>query len=111
MGACNNAGLVWQNGYDDHPRDYAKAEEYFRQSCEGDFKNGCFNLSILFLQGHSSRGKDMQKALEYSLRSCELGHSWGCANASRILKLGDGVDPDPVRANELKQRAKKLARQ
>ena len=68
------------------------------------------SASILFLQGHSSEGKNMQKALDHFLRSCDLGHTWGRANASRILKLGDGVDPDPVRANKLKQRAKKLAR-
>ena len=109
MGACNNAGLVWQTSRGEQPPDHSKAEEYFRRSCEGGFKNGCFNLSILYLRDDSPKGKDMKKALKFSLRSCELNHPWGCANASRILRLGDGVDPDIDRANELKERAKKLS--
>ena len=89
MGACNNAGLVWQSGYDHHhPADYSKVEEYFKHSCDGGFKNGCFNLSILFLHGNSSNSRDMNKALKYSLKSREMGHSWGCVNASRILRWG-----------------------
>ena len=99
MGACNNAGLVWQTSHGEQPPDYSKAEEYFRHSCEGGFKNGCFNLSILYLRDDSPKGKDMKKALKFSLRSCELNHPWGCANASRILRLGDGVDPDIDGAN------------
>ena len=109
MGACNNAGLVWQTNHDNQKQDFLKAEKYFRRSCNGGFKNGCFNLSILYLQGDAPEGKDMRKALEFSLRSCELGHPWGCANASRILRLGDGTDPDINRANELKERAKNLS--
>ena len=37
MGACNNAGLIWQTSRGEQPPDYSKAEEYFRSSCEGGF--------------------------------------------------------------------------
>lgn len=111
MGGCNNAGLVWQNGYNNTSPDHVKALKFFQRSCEGDFKNGCFNLSILYLQGRDGVPKDMRKALQYSLKSCDLGHSWGCANASRILRLGDGIDKDTKKSEELLRKAKKLAQQ
>ena len=111
MGGCNNAGLVYQNGYQDRPPDHQKALEFFTKSCDGGFRNGCFNLSIAYLQGRENCiDKDMRKALEYSLKSCKLGHPWGCANASRILRLGDGgIDKDIDRAEKLLKRAKKLS--
>ena len=87
------------------------AEEYFKRSCGGNFKNGCFNLSILYLQGKYDVAKDMEKALQYSLRSCELGHPWGCGNASRMLRVGDGVPIDTTYADEMLKRAKELLRQ
>ena len=107
MGGCNNAGILAQNGYDTLPPDGQTAEQYFKRSCDGNFRNGCFNLSTLYLQG-KSLDKDMEKALEYSLKSCELGHPWGCGNASRILRTGDGVPMDTKKGNELLEKAKRL---
>ena len=61
--------------------------QYFSSLCDGGFKNGCFNLSI--------RAKGIEESSHVlAAYSCELNHPWGCANASRILQLGDGVDPD-----------------
>ena len=117
FGACNNAGLVYQGGVGDGQVDLTKAEEFFKKSCDGKFKNGCFNLSALYLpKKEPSKGDEIEKevwekALHYSLLSCDLGHAWGCVNASRIFKLGYGVKADITRAEELKKRAKKLAQQ
>ena len=108
MGGCNNAGLVAQEGHDDLLPDGKLAEQYFKRSCDGSFRNGCFNLSIMYLKG-GLVDKDMSKALEYSLKSCGMGHPWGCGNASRILRIGDGVPQDTKKGNELLERAKQLS--
>ncbi|KAL5487065.1 hypothetical protein EMCRGX_G019623 [Ephydatia muelleri] len=110
MGGCNNAGLVWQNGFDGNPPDHEKAADYFTRSCQGNFRNGCFNLSAMFLQGKGSAGKDMQKALDYAIKSCDLGHPWGCANASRIYQTGDGVPADEKKAHQYRSKARKLSK-
>ena len=52
--------------------------------------------------------KDMPSALRFSLESCDLGHPYGCANAARMYLLGDGVEPDKTRAEQLKKKARKL---
>lgn len=107
-GACNNAGLVWQNGLPEQSPDTKRAADYFLKACKGGHKNGCFNLSTLYLKGSSSVPKDMQSALSFSLKSCELGHPYGCANAARMYRLGDGVEVDKTKAQELKEKAKKF---
>ena len=107
-GACNNAGLVWKTARPEVSPDYSKAADYFLRACKGGHKNGCFNLSALYLQGSSSVPKDMKSALDFSLQSCELGHPYGCANAARMYMLGDGVEANARRAEELKKKAKKL---
>lgn len=110
-GACNNAGLVWKTAETPgelgtyRPADLKQAEDYFLRACEGGHKNGCFNLSALYIQGVT---KDMSKALSFSLKSCELGHPYGCANAARMYLLGDGVEANASRAEELKKKARNL---
>ncbi len=108
MGACNNAGLVWQTAYGDRPPNYDQAAKFFKKACKGGIKNGCFNLSGMYLEGRGTVSKNMPKALKYSVKSCDLGHSWGCANASRIYRLGDGVEKDEKKAKKYKERATKL---
>ena len=107
-GACNNAGLVWQNGLPGHSPDLKLARKWFLKACSGGHKNGCFNLSTLYLKGSEPVPKDMQSALSFSLQSCELGHPYGCANAARMYRLGDGVEKDKSKAKELLEKAKKL---
>lgn len=107
-GACNNAGLVYQNGVKGSSieKDMPKAVEMFRKACDHGQKNGCFNLSTIYLTGKSGVPKDMQKALELSLKSCEMMHPWGCANASRMYAMGDGVEKNPQEAEKYKRLAK-----
>lgn len=110
MGGCNNAGLITQSGHQSLKPDGNTTEKYFKQSCDGNFKNGCFNLSLLYLKGDLVN-KNMPKALQYSLKSCDLGHPWGCGNASRILKTGDGVPQDEVKGEQLLKKAKEMMKQ
>ena len=109
MGGCNNAGLVWQNGFQGQQPSPETAASNFETACSGGYKNGCFNLSTLYLKGSGSIAKDVKKAFEYSLKSCELGHSWGCANTSRMYELGDGVEKSEEKAMEYRKRATDLA--
>ena len=103
MGACNNAGLVYQSN-----KDMKRAIEMFDTSCRGSLPNGCFNLSAIYLQGLNDVPKDMRKALEFSVKSCDLGHSWGCANAGRMYKIGDGIEKDHKLAEHYQNKAKEL---
>lgn len=108
--ACHNVALLAHDGRAmEAGPDLTTARQYYERACDGGFAPSCFNLSAMFIQGNpSGENKDMGLALKYSMRACELGHVWGCANASRMYKLGDGVEKDDGKAEELKNRAKEL---
>lgn len=107
--ACHSAGLLAQDGRanSDQP-DPVAARDYYTKACDSSFAPSCFNLSVMYLQGAPGVPKDMSSALKYSLKGCELGHVWACANASRMYKLGDGVEKNDAKAEDLKNRAKQL---
>ncbi|NXG14453.1 COA7 factor, partial [Grallaria varia] len=109
VNACHNVGLLAHDGRvnDDKPNPVV-ARDYYTKACDGNFAPSCFNLGVIYLQGAPGVPKDMGRALKYSLKGCELGHIWACANASRMYKLGDGVEKNDARAEELKNRAKQL---
>ncbi|KAF1468988.1 Cytochrome c oxidase assembly factor 7, partial [Eudyptula minor novaehollandiae] len=109
VNACHNVGLLAHDGRvnDDKP-DPVVARDYYTKACDGNFAPGCFNLSVIYLQGAPGVPKDMNHALKYSLKGCELGHIWACANASRMYKLGDGIEKNDAKAEDLKKRAKQL---
>ncbi|KAM6305352.1 cytochrome c oxidase assembly factor 7 isoform 2-T2 [Aegotheles albertisi] len=109
VNACHNVGLLAHDGrINDDKSDPAVARDYYTKACDGNFAPSCFNLSVIYLQGAPSVPKDMNRALKYSLKGCELGHIWACANASRMYKLGDGIEKDDAKAEDLKNRAKRL---
>ncbi|NXN63325.1 COA7 factor, partial [Himantopus himantopus] len=109
VNACHNVGLLAHDGRvnDDKP-DPVVARDYYTKACDGNFAPSCFNLSVIYLQGAPGVPKDMNHALRYSLKGCELGHIWACANASRMYKLGDGIEKNDAKAEDLKNRAKQL---
>ncbi|XP_003208919.1 cytochrome c oxidase assembly factor 7 [Meleagris gallopavo] len=109
VNACHSVGLLAHDGRvnDDKP-DPVVARDYYTKACDGSFAPSCFNLSVMYLQGAAGIPKDMNRALKYSLKGCELGHIWACANASRMYKLGDGVEKNDGKAEDLKNRAKQL---
>ena len=85
-GACNNAGLTYQNGIKGSTiqKDIYKAIEMFSKSCKLGHPNGCFNLSVIYLTGKDGIPKDLPKAFELSQKSCNMMHPWACANISRM---------------------------
>ena len=112
-GACNNAGLAYQNGITGSTveKDMSKAIQLFQKACDYGHKNGCFNLSAIYLAGKDGIPKDMKKAYELSLKSCEMMHPWCCANVSRMYALGDGVEKNTQEAEKYKRLAKKYSGQ
>ena len=110
-GACNNAGLVYQNGIKDSSiqKDMYKAIDMFQKSCDHGHPNGCFNLSVIYLTGKDGIPKDLTRALQLSLKSCGLMHPWACANLSRMYSIGDGVDKNQQEAEKYKRLAKKYS--
>jgi len=112
-GACNNAGLVYQNGVKGSSiqKDMNKAIEMFRKSCDYGHRNGCFNLSVIYLMGKDGIPKDLPQAFELSLKSCGMMHPWACANLSRMYSVGDGVEKNPQEAEKYKRLAKKYSGQ
>ena len=112
-GACNNAGLVYQNGVKGSliQKDINKAAEMFTKSCDYGHPNGCFNLSVIYLTGKDGIPKDLTKAFELSLKSCSMMHPWACANVSRMYSVGDGIEKNPQEAEKYKRLAKKYSGQ
>ena len=110
VGACNNAGMIYQSGHAESKIevDMNKAVERFTKACSLGHRMGCFNLSSIYLTGKNGVAKDLPKAFELSLKTCELGHPWACANVSRMYKVGDGVEANLGKSEEFKKKAKEL---
>ncbi|XP_057697730.1 cytochrome c oxidase assembly factor 7 [Corythoichthys intestinalis] len=111
MDACHSVGLVAHDGraMEGGTPNPEVARRYYETACAGGFAPSCFNLSALYIEGNAKGVKpDMAMAFKYAERACELGHLWGCANASRMYKLGDGIEKDEKKAEELKNRAREL---
>ncbi|XP_055978308.1 cytochrome c oxidase assembly factor 7 [Sorex fumeus] len=108
--SCHNVGLLAHDGQvnEGGQPDLRKARDYYTRACDGNYASSCFNLSTMFLQGSPDVPKDMGRACQYSVKACDLGHIWACANASRMYRLGDGIQKDEAKAEELKNRAQKL---
>ncbi|XP_077573752.1 cytochrome c oxidase assembly factor 7 [Stigmatopora nigra] len=109
--ACHNVGLLAHDGraMEGGTTDLDAARRYYEKACSAGFAPSCFNLSALYIEGNAKGLKpNMAAAFEYAKRACELGHVWGCANASRMCKLGEGVEKDEKKAEELKNRAREL---
>lgn len=56
-------------------KDYNKANEYFKKSCDLNYGSGCINLGDNYLNGDGLE-KDINKASEYYQKACDLGY--GC---------------------------------
>ncbi|KAF7244511.1 Cytochrome c oxidase assembly factor 7 [Varanus komodoensis] len=108
--SCHSVGLLANDGRgnDDGKPNAQLARDYYSKACESGFAPSCFNLSTMYLQGTPGIAKDMNLALKYSLKACDLGYTWACANASRMYKLGDGVEKNDAKAENLKKRAMDL---
>ncbi|VDN04588.1 unnamed protein product, partial [Thelazia callipaeda] len=119
---CRYLSLVHWNGEDDRKANSEMAEQYMKKACELEDVKACWLLSTWYI-GRDAKFVSVKKteyrnphlgnlprnidlALKYGIRACDFGCFQSCANVSRIYKLGDGVEHDPVKATFYLNKAK-----
>lgn len=85
-----------------------KGIEMLKKACELRLPEACESLHELFLFGNDHVPKDAKKALEFGLIGCEYSNYQCCHNSYMMLKKGDGVEKDPVKAKELQKKMKEI---
>jgi hypothetical protein len=109
--ACNNMSVMLEKGQG-RPKDEARARALYSQACTAGWPLACKNLGRCLRDAVGGLADPAQSLVAYrrsaSLASdaCESGVAETCATLGDLYRTGDeGVPRDPVRANQLLQRA------
>jgi TPR repeat protein len=94
-GMCGELGVMWARGWGG-PKDKAKADEYFRISCEGGVPTSCVEVDV-------ELSPERQMAILEA--NCGKGVAFACNNLGHMLWLGEGVKKDEARARVILEEA------
>lgn len=100
MGACNDLGVLYQNGLGVR-QDGAQALELYVRACDGGVGLGCENVGALYDFGNAGIKKDLIKARNYYTKGCELDQASVCHNLAIMYEKGEGGKKDSERAFDL----------
>jgi TPR repeat protein len=79
---------------------------YFKAAA-GESAQAAFNLGQCYF-GAQGTEQDIPKALEWWKKAADKGHAVAAATAAMAYLSGEGVEPDPVQARRLAERAAEL---
>jgi len=82
-------------------RDSAAARPLLERACEAGEPMGCNDLGLY----HQQVSRDGAKAADFFSRACTRDTALGCMNLGFLLRAGQGVPRDAVRANQLFRQA------
>lgn len=100
MGACNDLGVLYQNGLGVR-QDGAQALELYVRACDGGVGLGCENVGALYDFGNAGIKKDLIKARNYYTKGCELDNASACFNLAIMYEEGEGGVENSERAFDL----------
>lgn len=106
MEGCHNMGVLHRRGGHGVDIDLTKAENFFQKACDKGLAKSCLSVAIL-LMNRSAK----PQAFDMFERACVLGSVYGCSNAVVMLKNGDGIEKDLVKAEQLQRDGEKLAKE
>ncbi len=96
--SCVNAGLVYLSGVGTK-KDYEKAREYFKKSCDKCQNSGCNYLGDIFANGLGVK-KDYKKAYVLYKKACENDYMPACNSLGLLCLNGYGVKKNSLKAIE-----------
>ena len=87
-GACNDLGANYE-----FLKEYDKAFENYKKSCDKGVELGCSNLGLLYEQGLGTK-KDPKLAIEIYKTSCNNGGMQSCYHLGNAYRKGEIVAQD-----------------
>jgi len=96
--SCVNAGLAYLSGVG-VKKDYQKAREYFKKSCDKCQNSGCNYLGDIYANGLGVK-KDYKKAYKFYKKACENDYMPACDSLGLLYLNGYGVKKDSFKAVE-----------
>ncbi len=100
-------GAIVANIDESKPRLTSETRRYIK-GCEANNASDCNMLGLRYRSGGSGLPPDSKKAADAFQKACDLGAAIGCRNLAPLYAKGDGVQKDPVRAAQLREREKQL---
>jgi len=82
-------GLKYDGGKEGNQKDFKKARELYKKSCELYSGAGCASLAILYLKA-AGGPQNIEKGKEYLKEACDLKYGKGCF----VLAITYENDPD-----------------
>ena len=73
---CTFIGKAYYGG-EGVKKDYKKAAEFYKKSCDQNHPTGCMLLGILYEDGLGAQ-RDLQTAKKYYSKVCQIGENLGC---------------------------------
>ena len=80
-------------------KNYKKASEYYKKSCDYNYGSGCDQLVLLYENGYLE-DPDHTKKFEYSKKSCLLGNALSCTIVSMMYIGGEGTSESLAKGDE-----------
>jgi TPR repeat protein len=94
---CFSLGWNYENGVNGYTKDYSKAIEFYRKSCNLNNGRGCNNLGDLYYNGNGV-DKDYDVAFYLFEKACKLNSEYGCFSLGKMYADGKGTLQDYQKA-------------
>lgn len=97
--ACNRIGILYESG-SSVKKNYPKAKQYYKKSCETKFEDGCQNLAQMF-----SKEKKYHSAFKYYSEGCSFNNGDDCSDLALLFEKGKGVKLNYGQAKKFHKKA------
>ncbi len=94
----DNGDIAYKN------KDFKKAKELYKKSCDTNNAIACRNLGFIYNNGLGTK-QDYLKASKLYSKACDGGDAKGCFNLGTMYDIGQGVKQDYLKASKLYSKA------
>jgi len=97
--ACNRIGILYQSG-NIVKKNYLKAKQYYKKSCEFKSGDGCQNLAQMLTEEGN-----YPEAAKYYSEGCDFNNADACNNFALLFEKGKGVQLNYRHAKKYHEKA------
>lgn len=104
--SANNLYECYLKGAYGVEQDIDLAKEFLLKAAELEDPNGCYRLGLQYYLGKEPFSKNESQAFVYMKKAADKGHVDACGMLALFYERGIGVDKDPKKAKEYKDKTR-----